>query len=83
MLAAIRPSVPVPFLAILLFWLTIIFASFGVFAPRNATVLTVLFVCALSVSLAVFLVLEMDAPFNGLLKISADSLRYAYAHLNQ
>jgi hypothetical protein len=82
-LAAIEPSVPVPFLVILLFWLTITFASFGVFAPRNATVLTVLSVCALSVSLAVFLVLEMDAPFDGLLKVSADPLRYAYAHLNQ
>ena len=82
-LAAIEPSVPVPFLVILLFWLTITFASFGMFAPRNATVLTVLFVCALSVSLAVFLVLEMDAPFDGLLKVSADPLRYAYAHLNQ
>ena len=76
-------SVPVPFLVILLFWLTITFASFGVFAPRNAMVLTVLFVCALSVSLAVFLVLEMDSPFDGLLKVSAHPLRYAYTHLNQ
>ena len=82
-LAGTETSVPVPFLVILLFWLTITFASFGVFAPRNATVLAVLFVCALSVSLAVFLVLEMDAPFDGLLKVSADPLRYAYAHLNQ
>ncbi len=82
-LAGTETSVPVPFLVILLFWLTIIFASFGVFAPRNATVLTVLFVCALSVSSAVFLVLEMDTPFDGLLKISADPMRYAYAHLNQ
>ena len=81
--AATQPSVPVPFLVILLLWLTIIFASFGVFAPRNALVLTVLFVCALSVSLAVFLVLEMDSPFDGLLKVSADPLRYAYTHLNQ
>ena len=81
--AATQPSVPVPFLVILLFWLTITFASFGVFAPRNAMVLTVLFVCALSVSLAVFLVLEMDSPFSGLLKVSADPLRYAYTHLNQ
>ena len=81
--AATQPSVPVPFLVILVFWLTIIFASFGVFAPRNAMVLTVFFVCALSVSLAVFLVLEMDSPFDGLLKVSADPLRYAYAHLNQ
>ncbi len=82
-LAGTQPSVPVPFLVILLFWLTITFASFGVFAPRNATVLTVLFVCALSVSLAVFLILEMDSPFDGLLKVSADPLHYAYAHLNQ
>ena len=82
-LAATQPSVPVPFLMILLFWLTITFASFGVFAPRNAVVLSVFFLCALSVSLAVFLVLEMDAPFGGLLKVSADPLRYAYAHLNQ
>jgi hypothetical protein len=82
-LAGTQPSVPVPFLVILLFWLTITFASFGMFAPRNATVLTVLFVCALSVSLAVFLILEMDAPFDGLVKVSADPLRYAYAHLNQ
>jgi len=54
-----------------------------VFAPRNAMVLIVFFVCALSVSLAVFLVLEMGSPFDGLLKVSADPLRYAYTHLNQ
>lgn len=82
-LACTETSVPVPFLVILLFWLTITFASFGLFAPRNATVLAVLFVCALSVGSAVFLVLEMDGPFNGLLRISADPLRYAYSHLNQ
>jgi hypothetical protein len=82
-LSATKPSVPVLFLVILVFWLTITFASFGVFAPRNAMVLTVLFVCALSVSLAVFLVLEMDTPFDGLLRVSADPLRYAYVHLNQ
>ncbi len=81
--AGAETSVPMPFLVILLFWLTITFASFGVFAPRNATVLTILFVCALSVSLAVFLVLAMNAPFEGLLKISADPLRKAYANLNQ
>lgn len=82
-LAGTETSVPVPFLVILLFWLAITFASFGLFAPRNATVLAVLFVCALSVSSAVFLVLEMEAPFDGLLRVSAAPLRYAYAHLNQ
>jgi hypothetical protein len=76
-------SIPRLFLAILLFWLTITFGTFGLLAPRNATVLSILFVCALSVASAVFLILEMDGPFDGLLKVSADPLRYALAHLNQ
>jgi hypothetical protein len=70
--AGIGTSVPLPFFVGLLFWLTITFASFGLFAPRNATVLAVLFVCALSVGGAVFLILEMDGPFDGLVKVSAD-----------
>lgn len=81
--AGIGTSVPLPFFLILLFWLTITFVSFGLFAPRNATVLAVLFVCALSVGGAVFLILEMDGPFDGLVQVSADPLRYAHAHLNR
>jgi Protein of unknown function (DUF4239) len=76
-------SVPVPFLVVLLFWLSITFASFGLFAPRKTLVVAVLLVCALSVGSAVFLVLEMDGPFDGLLKVSPDPLRYAYEHLNR
>ena len=82
-LAGTETSIPVPFLVILLFWLTFTFASFGLFAPRNAMVLWVLLLCALSVGSAVFLILEMDAPFEGVLRVSADPWRYAYAHLNQ
>jgi hypothetical protein len=76
-------SIPVPFLAVLLFWLTIIFASFGLFAPRNATVVTVLLVCELSVGSALFLTFEMDGPFDGFLKVSPDPARYALEHLNR
>jgi hypothetical protein len=76
-------SVPLPFLAVLLFWLTITFTSFGLLASRNAMVVSVLLVCALSVASAVFLVLEMDGPFEGLLKVSADPLRAAHARLDQ
>ncbi len=81
--AGTEGSVPMPFLVILVFWLTITFASFGLFAPRHGTVLAVLFVCALSVGSAVFLVLEMDTPFDGLIRVSSDPLRYAHVHLNQ
>lgn len=76
-------SVPVLFLSVLLFWLTIIFASYGLFAPRNAMILAVLFLCALSIAGGLYLVIEMEAPFDGLLRVSSEPLRYAHAHLNQ
>jgi hypothetical protein len=82
-LAGTEKSAPAPFLVILVFWLTITFTSFGLFAPRHATVFAVLFVCALSVSSAVFLILELDTPFDGLVKVSAEPIRYAYEHLNE
>lgn len=70
----IGSSVPVPYLVILVFWLTVTFASFGIFAPRNAAVVTVLFLCSLSVAAAVFLVLELDSPFEGLVRVSPEPL---------
>ena len=76
-------SIPVPFLAVLVFWLCIIFASFGLFAPRNATVIAVLCVCALSVSGAIFLILELDRSFEGLLQVSDAPLRAALAQLGR
>lgn len=76
-------SIPMPFLVVLVFWLTIIFISFGLFAPRNATVIAVLFVCALSVAGAIFMILELDLPFEGLIRISSAPLRSALAHLGQ
>jgi Tfp pilus assembly protein PilE len=74
-------SIPMPFLVVMVFWLAVIFASFGLFAPRNATVIATLFVCALSVSGAIFLILELDSPFSGLLQISDAPLRNAIAHI--
>jgi hypothetical protein len=76
-------TVPAPFLVVLLFWLAITFTSFGLFAPRNGTVIAVLLVCAVSIAGAMFLVLEMDGPFDGLLRASPDPLRYAYERLGQ
>lgn len=74
-------SIPTPFLAILVFWLAVTFTIFGMLAPGNATVRAILLVCALSVSSAVFLVLEMDGPYDGLLRVPPDALRYALEHL--
>ena len=76
-------SIPMPFLVLLIFWLTVIFLSFGVFAPPNATVIATLFLCALSVSGAIFLILELDRPFGGLIQIPVAPLRNSIAHLGQ
>jgi hypothetical protein len=76
-------TVLAPFLAALLFWLAITFTSFGLFAPRNLTVIVTLFVCSLSVSGAVFLVLEMDGPFEGVVKVSSQPLRYVLEQMQR
>jgi Protein of unknown function (DUF4239) len=76
-------SIPVPFLVVLVFWLCVIFASFGLFAPPNGTVIVVLCVCALSVAGAIFLILELDRSFEGLLQVSGAPLRTALAQLGR
>ena len=76
-------SVSKPMLVILVFWLAAIFFSFGLSAPRNATVTTAFFISGLSVSGAIYLILEMYTPFRGLIEISSAPLRFALAHLGQ
>src|ERR1700730_97446 len=70
-------SIPMPFLVVLIFWLTIIFGSFGLFAKPSATVFGSLFVFALSAAGAIYLVLELGQPFAGLMQISSTPLRNA------
>jgi len=76
-------SISMPLLAMLVFWLAIIFSSFGLFAPRNATVMITLFLCALSVAAAISSILEVYAAFQGLIQISRAPLRSGLAHLRQ
>jgi hypothetical protein len=76
-------SIPVPFLVVLVFWLAMIFASFSMFVRPNATVVATLLVCALSVSGAIFLILELDRPFEGFMRISNAPLRGAYEQLGR
>ncbi len=76
-------SIPMPFLVLLIFWVTIIFLSFGLFAPRNATVIATLMLSALSVSGAIFLILELDRPFVGMIQISSAPLHSAVARIGK
>jgi len=76
-------ALPTAFLVVLVFWLAVLFASFGLFAPHNATVLGALGLCALSVAGSLFLILEMNQPLAGLVKVSSAPLHYALLHLGQ
>ncbi|PWT84605.1 MAG: hypothetical protein C5B56_15310 [Proteobacteria bacterium] len=74
---------PKPFLVVVVFWLTIVFISFGLHAPCNSTVVVVLLVSALSVAGAIFLILELYDPFEGWLQISSAPLRNALAQFGK
>jgi hypothetical protein len=76
-------STSMPLLVILIFWLTINFVSLGLYAPRNGTVIVTLFLCAVAVSGAIFLILELSDPLGGLFRLSNAPLRVALAHLGQ
>jgi hypothetical protein len=82
-LVQLSNPVPLLFLVVLTFWLSILFGTFGLFAPRNSTVIAALVLCAVAVSGSIFLILEMYRPFQGLMKISAAPMRYALSQLGQ
>ena len=81
--AGSRATVPTAFLVVLLYWLTLTFTCYGMLAPRNSTVIAVLFVCALSVGCALFVVIELDGPFDGVIRISPEPLRVAHGQVNR
>jgi hypothetical protein len=83
LVAQAQRSLPLTFVVVLLFWLTMLHISFGLLAARNATVITVLLISALSVSSAMFIILEMDHPLHGMLKVSSAPLRKALEHLGR
>ena len=76
-------SISLPLLAMLVFWLVIVFAGFGLFSPTNTTVVATLFLCAVAVSGAVFLIVEMYTPFKGLIQLSDAPLRNALAYMGK
>jgi pyridoxal biosynthesis lyase PdxS len=76
-------AIPTPFLAVLVLWLGILFAGFGLVSANNRTAIATLFVCALSVSGAIFLIEDIAHPLEGLMQISRTPAQIALSHLGQ
>ncbi len=74
-------SISTPLLIVVVCWLFVIFLSFALVAPPNATATLSLLIAALSVSGALFLILELDRPFGGLVRISSEPMLNALSHL--
>lgn len=70
-------GIPTPFLVVLVFWLAMILGSFSLFVRAEPIVIVALTVCSISTAGAIFLILEMDRPFSGIMAISDSPLRHA------
>ena len=76
-------SVPMPLLIVLVFWLALLFISFGLFALPKPLVVVSLFASALAVCAAILLILDMSQPYAGLIQVSSAPLRAVLAQLGQ
>lgn len=76
-------GLPWAFMAVLVFWLALLFATFGLQSPMNVTVVLILVVCALSVAGAIFLISDMAGPYDGIIRLSPEPLRSAFLRLGQ
>ena len=75
-------GIPVPVLLVVLFWLCLLFMSFGLFAPTNGTVTVILFLCAGAVAGAIQTILDLSRPFEGVVRVSIEPLRHALDVIN-
>jgi hypothetical protein len=76
-------GIPVPVLVVVLFWVCLLFTSFGLFAPRNVTVVVVLFLCSVAVAGAIQTILDLSRPFEGVVRISGQPMRHALEVINR
>jgi hypothetical protein len=75
-------SISRPFFTMLSLWLILIFLSFGLVAPHNALAIVLIVLGAVSISSAVYVIVDLDTPFTGQIVLPSDSMRDALAHMN-
>jgi len=76
-------KLPFAFLILLFFWLATLFAGFGILSPRNLTIDCAFIICALSMAGAVYLIIEMNEPLDGTVRVSADPLKTALSVMGE
>ncbi len=78
----VHQTISWPLLVAMTLWLAIVFAVFGLTAPRNTVVYATIMLCALSFASAIFFILDFDRPLSGLIRVSSEPAREALRHLD-
>lgn len=76
-------SISTPFYIILMFWLAVVFASFGLSAPRNLLSYAMVGLGALAIASAIYVIVDLDRPFDGIFSVSSQPLRNALTEIGQ
>jgi len=76
-------AIALPFLIVLVSWLVLLFVGFGLLTRFNGTVVTALLIGALSVAGAIFLILELDQPYTGFMRVSSAPIEAALTQMSQ
>jgi hypothetical protein len=83
LIAQSTENISLPLLITLVTWFAVIAGCTGLFAPRNGTTFVVAALCALAISVTIFLIMSMYQPFGGVLRLSDAPLRTALALVEQ
>ena len=78
-----RGSISMPFFWVLVLWLVILFASLGLTAPANPVTTIVIALSAISITVAMFVIIDLDLPYGGLFGIPSTSMREALADMTR
>jgi hypothetical protein len=76
-------SIPTPLLGMVVAWLVLIFGSFGFRAPRNLVTAGCFVLASVLITGALYLIVDMDAPFDGPIQISAAPLQRVMAEMRR
>ena len=76
-------SISTPFYIVLVFWLSVVFASFGLSAPPNLLSYTTIALGAISIASAIFVIVDLDRPFDGIFTVSSEPMRRALSQISK
>jgi hypothetical protein len=82
LVVSLKDTISAPMLILMTGWLVMIFGVFGLSSPRNGVVYATILMCALSLSSAVYLIVDLDSPLDGWIQVSSAPMRDALSHID-